>query len=276
MLSTMKTTTLKFVLSIVVISAMLVFSCTQVPITGRRQINLIPGQQMMAMSFQQYSQFLSENKLSNDAEATAMVKRVGARIQKAVEQYFAEKGMSKQLQGYQWEFNLVDNPEANAWCMPGGKVVFYTGILPITKDETGLAVVMGHEVAHAIAEHGNERMSQQMMTQLGGMALAVAMQDKPEQTQALWMTAFGLGSQFGVLLPYSRLHESEADKLGLIFMALAGYDPNEAVAFWQRMAEMKGGQALPEFLSTHPSDATRIAQIKKWLPEAMKYYSKNR
>ncbi len=272
----MRIANLKFVLSAIAVLAMIFYSCSRVPITGRRQVNLIPGQQMMAMSFQQYSQFLNENKLSNDAQATAMVKRVGGKIQKAVEQYFAEKGMSKQLQGYAWEFNLVESPEANAWCMPGGKVVFYTGILPITQNETGLAVVMGHEVAHAIAEHGNERMSQQMMTQMGGMALAVAMQDKPEQTQAIWMTAFGLGSQLGVLLPYSRLHESEADRLGLIFMAMAGYDPNEAVAFWQRMATMKGGQAPPEFLSTHPSDETRIAQIQKWLPEAMKYYSKDR
>ena len=153
-------------------------------------------------------------------------------------------------------------------------MVFYTGILPITKDETGMAVVMGHEVAHAIAEHGNERMSQGMLTQLGGMALSVALQEKPEQTQALWMTAFGVGSQVGVMLPFSRLHESEADRLGLIFMAMAGYNPQEAVAFWQRMASMKGGQAPPEFLSTHPSDATRIDQIKKWLPEAMTYFNR--
>ncbi len=272
----MNTNPIKFYLASAVVIAMLVFSCTSVPITGRKQLSLIPGSQMMTMSFQQYNQFLSENKLSTDAAATAMVKKVGLKIQNAVERYFAEKGLSKQLQGYAWEFNLVESPEANAWCMPGGKVVFYSGILPITANETGLAVVMGHEVAHAIAEHGNERMSQQLMTQMGGMALAVAMQDKPEQTQALWLTAFGLGSQLGVLLPYSRLHESEADKLGLIFMAMAGYDPNEAVAFWQRMATMKGGQAPPEFLSTHPSDETRIAQIRKWLPEAMKYYSKDR
>ncbi|HMM10491.1 MAG TPA: M48 family metallopeptidase [Bacteroidales bacterium] len=272
----MKTVHIRFYLAVAIVLSTVVFACTKVPITGRRQINMIPGQQVMTMSFQQYSQFLSENKLSTDTQATAMVKRVGEKIQRAVEQYFSEKGMSKRLNGYAWEFNLVESPEANAWCMPGGKVVFYTGILPITANETGLAVVMGHEVAHAIAEHGNERMSQQLMTQFGGMALAVAMQDKPEQTQSLWMTAFGVGSQLGVLLPFSRLHESEADRLGLIFMAMAGYDPNEAVAFWQRMATMKGSQSPPEFLSTHPSDETRIEQIKKWLPEAMKYYSKDR
>ncbi|MCC7317128.1 MAG: M48 family metallopeptidase [Bacteroidales bacterium] len=250
------------------------FSCSRVPITGRQQLNLLPSSQMLSMSFQQYNEFVKTNQLSTNANQTALVRKVGTRIQKAVEDYFSSKGMAHELKGYNWEFNLVESPEANAWCMPGGKVVFYTGILPITKDETGLAVVMGHEVAHAVAEHGNERMSQGMLTQLGGMALTVALQEKPEQTQALWMTAFGVGSQLGVTLPFSRLHESEADKLGLIFMAMAGYNPQEAVSFWQRMAEKKGGQSPPEFLSTHPSDATRIAQIKKWLPEAMTYYKK--
>ncbi|MCK9292418.1 MAG: M48 family metallopeptidase [Bacteroidales bacterium] len=254
--------------------ALLIASCAKVPLTGRKQINLIPGSQIMSMSFQQYDQFLKENRLSTNQEQTAMVKHVGQKIQHAVESYFSEKGLSKQLKGFQWEFNLVDSPEANAWCMPGGKVVFYTGILPITKDEAGLAVVMGHEIAHAIAEHGNERMSQGLITELGGIALSVALQEKPEQTQALWLTAYGLGSQVGVMLPFSRLHESEADRLGLIFMAMAGYDPEQAVSFWQRMADMKGGQAPPEFLSTHPSDAKRIEQIKKWLPEAMQYYKK--
>ncbi|MCK9447422.1 MAG: M48 family metallopeptidase [Bacteroidales bacterium] len=254
--------------------ALLIASCAKVPLTGRKQINLIPGSQIMSMSFQQYDQFLKENRLSTNQEQTAMVKHVGQKIQHAVESYFSEKGLSKQLKGFQWEFNLVDSPEANAWCMPGGKVVFYTGILPITKDEAGLAVVMGHEIAHAIAEHGNERMSQGLITELGGIALSVALQEKPEQTQALWLTAYGLGSQVGVMLPFSRLHESEADRLGLIFMAMAGYDPERAVSFWQRMADMKGGQAPPEFLSTHPSDAKRIEQIKKWLPEAMQYYKK--
>ncbi len=271
----MKTKTiLKPVILVAIFMLTILLSCSRVPITGRQQLNLLPSSQMLSMSFQQYDDFLETNKISKDATQTAMVKRVGSKIQRAVEDYFALKGMAQELKGYSWEFNLIDNKEANAWCMPGGKVVFYTGILPITKDETGMAVVMGHEVAHAIAEHGNERMSQGMLTQLGGMALAVAIQEKPEQTQALWMTAFGVGSQVGVMLPFSRLHESEADRLGLIFMAMAGYNPQQAVSFWQRMAEMKGGQAPPEFISTHPSDATRIEQIKKWLPEAMTYYSK--
>ena len=203
-----------------------------------------------------------------------MVKRVGTRIQKAVEQYFQQKGLSQQLDGYAWEFNLVEDKEANAWCMPGGKVVVYTGILPITKNEAGLATVMGHEIAHAVARHGNERMSQALLTQMGGMALAVALDQQPSQTSQLWMAVYGMGAQVGILLPYSRLQETEADHLGLIFMAMAGYDPHEAVEFWQRMAEMKDGKAPPEFLSTHPSDQARIKKIKEFIPEAMKYYRK--
>lgn len=264
----------RFFVALMLISAVLLQSCTQVPITGRKQLNILPAAQVMSMSFQQYDEFLKENKLSTNMQQTAMVQKVGQRIQQAVERYFEQKGLSAQLKGYSWEFKLIENKDANAWCMPGGKVVVYSGILPISKDENGLAVVMGHEVAHAIAEHGNERMSQGMLTQLGGMALSVAIQEKPEQTQALWMTAFGLGSQVGVMLPFSRLHENEADRLGLIFMALAGYNPQEAVGFWQRMSELKKGQSPPEFLSTHPSDATRIEQMKKWLPEAMGYYQK--
>ena len=235
-------------------------------------MNLIPQSTMLSMSSQQYGEFLKTNKLSTNQEQTQMVKRVGVKIQKAVEQYFADRNMSHELKNYDWEFNLVESEEVNAWCMPGGKVVFYTGILPITQDESGIAVVMGHEIAHAVAQHGNERMSQGLVTQLGGMALSKALEEKPEQTQQLWMAAFGIGAQVGVLLPYSRLHESEADHLGLIFMAMAGYDPNAAVGFWQRMAKMKGGQAPPEFLSTHPSDQTRIENIKALIPEAMQYY----
>jgi predicted Zn-dependent protease len=251
-------------------------SCGTVPVTGRSQLNLIPSSTMLSMSYQQYGDFLQSNRLSSDQGSTQMVRRAGQKIQGAVERYFKEKGLSSELNGYKWEFNLVESPDVNAWCMPGGKVVVYTGILPITRDETGLAVVMGHEIAHAIAEHGNERMSQGLLTQLGGMALSEAIKSKPAQTQQLWMTAFGVGAQVGVMLPFSRLHESEADKLGLIFMAMAGYNPNAAVDFWQRMAAMKNGQSPPEFLSTHPSDATRIKDIRAALPEAMKYYNKSR
>ncbi|PLX32277.1 MAG: peptidase M48 [Ignavibacteria bacterium] len=261
-------------LTLVVAAAMFVVSCGTVPVTGRSQLNLIPASTMMSMSYQQYGDFLKSNRLSSDQNKVMMVRSVGMKIKGAVERYFAQKGISGELEGYKWEFNLVESKDVNAWCMPGGKVVIYTGILPITRDETGLAVVMGHEVAHAIAEHGNERMSQGLLTQLGGVALSEAIKDKPAQTQQLWMTAFGVGAQVGVLLPFSRLHESEADHLGLIFMAMAGFNPNEAVNFWQRMAALKGGQSPPEFLSTHPSDETRIADIRKHLPDAMKYYKK--
>lgn len=265
--------TYKNQINIFLLLSFLLLSCSTVPLTGRRQLDLIPSSSMLSMSFQQYDEFLKTNKLSTNQQQTAMVKSVGQKIQHAVERYMADNKMSQRLNGYNWEFNLVENPEVNAWCMPGGKVVVYTGILPLTQNEGGLAVVMGHEIAHAVANHGGERMSQGLLTELGGVALNVALKDKPEQTKQLWMTAFGVGAQVGVLLPYSRLHESEADHLGLIFMSMAGYDPNIAVGFWERMAA-QGGAKPPEFLSTHPSDQTRINKIKAELPEAMKYYQK--
>lgn len=258
----------------IILLALTVYYCSTVPITGRSQLSLIPDSEMNAMSFSQYSEFIKTNKLSSNKSDIDMVKRVGVKIQHAVETYFAQKNLSKELAGYQWEFNVVESEEVNAWCMPGGKVVVYTGILPITKDETGLAVVMGHEIAHAIAKHGSERMSQGLLQQLGGVALSVALQDEPETTQAIFMTAYGVGTTVGVMLPFSRTHESEADHLGLIFMAMAGYDPNYAVDFWTRMAANSQG-APPEWLSTHPSNETRIANIKKLLPEALSYYNKN-
>ena len=250
-----------------------VYSCSTVAVSNRTQIKLVPNSTMFATSFQQYDDFLKEHKLSTNQQQSQMVKRVGAKIQKAVEKYFADKGKSSALSGYKWDFNLVEDPQINAWCMPGGKVVFYTGIFPATKDETGLAVVMGHEIAHAIADHGNERMSQQLMLQGGGVALDQLTKTKPEKTKKMWGTVFGLGAQYGAVLPFSRMHESEADHLGLIFMAMAGYNPNEAVGFWTRMSKM-GGQKPPEIMSTHPSDETRIKQIKEHMPEAMKYYNK--
>jgi len=252
--------------------SLLLITCSTVPITGRKQLSLIPGSTMLSMSAQQYGEFLKTNKLAADQQQLALVKRVGQGIQHAVEEYFRQKNLSDQLKGYNWEFNLVESNEVNAWCMPGGKVVVYTGILPVTRTDAGLAVVMGHEIAHAVAEHGNERMSQGLVTQFGGMALQEALANKPQQTQQIWMTAFGLGAQYGALLPFSRTQESEADHLGLIFMSMAGYNPNEAVNFWQRMSAQKGGQGPPEFMSTHPSDETRIAKIKQDLPEAMQYY----
>jgi predicted Zn-dependent protease len=254
------------------LGSLFAWSCSTVPVTGRKQFNIIPNDTMLSMSFQQYQEFLQTNPLSQNAEQTAMVKRTGQRIQNGVEAYFNGRGMADQLAGYAWEFNLVESEEVNAWCMPGGKVVVYTGLLKLVGSEAELAVVMGHEIAHAVAQHGNERMSQGLVAQLGGMALSKALEEKPAETQQLWMTAFGLGAQVGVLLPFSRQQESEADHLGLIFMAMAGYDPNAALTFWQKMASESGGQAPPEFISTHPSDETRIRNIRSLLPEAMGYY----
>ncbi len=234
-------------------------------------MNLLPGATMAEMGFANYGEFLKTNPVSKNQQALNEVKEVGTRISSSVEKFMTENGMEKYLKHYDWEFNLVADKTPNAWCMPGGKVVIYEGILPLTQNVNGLAVVMGHEIAHAIARHGNERMSQQLLTQLGGMALSVAIQEKPEQTQQIFLAAFGLGSQIGVLLPYSRLHEKEADRLGLNFMAMAGYNPNEAIAFWERMSKL-GGAKPPEWLSTHPMDETRIAEMKKNLPEAFKHY----
>jgi predicted Zn-dependent protease len=252
---------------------LLLSSCSQVAVTGRRQLNLVPASVMQSLSFQSYSEFLSQNKLSSNTQQTEMVKRVGLRIQKAVEQYCALNNMSDQLEGYKWEFNLVEDPSVNAWCMAGGKVVVYTGLLPVAGDDAGLAVVMGHEIAHAIAKHGAERMTQGLVVELGGMALSQALAKQPEQTRSLFMKSYGVGAQYGVLLPYSRVHESEADHMGLMFMAMAGYDPRQAVSFWERMsAASKDNASPPEILSTHPADATRIRNIKALLPEAMQYY----
>jgi len=249
-------------------------ACSTVPITGRSQLNLIPGSSMMSMSLQQYDQFLKEHKVSSNQEQTAAVKRVGGNVQQAVERYFASSGLSQHLSDYKWEFNLVEDKQVNAWCMPGGKVVVYTGILPVARGDAGLAVVMGHEIAHAIAEHGNERMSQGLLAQMGGVALSTALSTQTGATQQLWMSVYGVGAQYGAIMPYGRMQESEADHLGLIFMAMAGYDPNEAVPFWERMSAQKGGKAPPEFLSTHPSDAKRIENIRRLIPEAMKQYRK--
>jgi len=250
----------------------LLINCTTVPLTNRSQLSLIPNSQIQAMSFASYQSFLNENKLSTNTQYQNTVSAAGLRIKDAVETYLAQNNMSEYVKGFQWEFKVVEDKTLNAWCMPGGKVVFYTGIMPVCKDETGVAVVMGHEVAHAIANHGNERMSQGLIQQLGGITLAVALQSKPQETQTLFNGLYGIGSQVGVLLPYGRLQESEADHLGLIFMSIAGYDPSKAVEFWQRMASSSEGGSPPEFLSTHPANQTRIKNLKKWLPEAMKYY----
>jgi len=259
--------------SVIVLCGLLLLpsGCSEVEITGRQQFNIVPDSYINTMSFQSYGEFLSQNKLSDNAEQTQMVKRVGGRIQTAVERYCREKACSERLDGYAWEFNLVEDPNVNAWCMPGGKVVVYTGILPVTQSEAGLAVVMGHEIAHAFARHGSERMSQLLLVEMGGMALSKAMETQPDKTKQLFMLSYGVGTQLGVL-KYSRVHENESDRLGLIFMAMAGYEPSEAVAFWQRMAAEKKGAQPPEFLSTHPADTTRIRNLQSLIPEAMQYY----
>ncbi len=259
---------------LVMITAVLANSCSTVPVTGRRQLDLIPASQVMTLSFDSYKQVMKENKLSTNVAWTNMVKNCGSRIQHAVESYMAQNKLKSQLNGFQWEFNLIESETVNAFCMPGGKVAFYTGIMPLCQDEVGVAVVMGHEVAHAIANHGGERMSQGLIQQMGGVALSVALKEKPESTQALAMAAYGAGTTVVGVLPFSRLHETEADKLGIIFMAMAGYDPREAPKFWQRMAALNKGNKPPEFLSTHPSDQTRISNLNKAMPEALKYYKK--
>lgn len=263
----------KISLSLYLVVIML-YACTTVPLTGRRQLSLMPESEMISMSFSSYSDFMKTNPVSTEKASVALVQSVGKDISEAVIKYFADNNLSSRLNGYNWEFNLVKNDSTpNAWCMPGGKVVVYSGILPYTRDKNGLAVVISHEIAHAVARHGNERMSQEMLTQFGGLVLSEAIKQKPEQTQAIFGSAYGLGAQFGIMLPFSREHELEADKLGLIFMAMAGYDPSSAVGFWERMGAM-GGQKPPEFMSTHPSDATRVQKIKEALPEAMTYYKK--
>ncbi len=251
----------------------LLAGCSEVPITGRRQLSLVPSSLVTSMSVQQYTQFLSENKISSDPQQVAMVKRVGQNIVAAVNEFCKTQCEEDPFAGYEWEINLIEDKQVNAFAMPGGKVVVYTGILPVAQTEAGLATVMGHEIAHVFAAHGEERMSQGLLTQMGGMALSVALKNQPEATRNLFMTSYGLGSQVGVLLPFSRLHETEADRLGLIFMAMAGYNPNESVDFWKRMASAKGDKAAPpEFLSTHPADETRIRHLQELVPEAMEYY----
>ncbi len=253
----------------------IVLACTSVAVTGRKQLALVSNAEILPMAAQQYQEVIRQGPLSKNQEQTELIRRVGTRIQKAVEQYMAERNLSDQLAGFAWEFNLIDDPKTvNAWCMPGGKVAFYTGILPICKDELGVAVVMGHEVAHAIANHGRERMSQQLMAQFGLGTLSALMGQNPGAGKDLLLQAVGIGTNLGIL-KFSRQHESEADYMGLIFMSIAGYDPREAPKFWERMTEMSGGQQPPEFLSTHPSHETRVSDLNKWMPEALKYYRGN-
>ena len=260
-----------FILSVVIIA------CSKNSITGRKQFKLLPESELQNMAAAQYQQFLSSNKIVSSTDRDVeMVRRVGIRITKAVTDYYTQKGLSKELKGYNWEYKLIDSKEINAWCMPGGKIVVYTGLLPITQNEAALAIVIGHEVTHAIFNHGNERMSQQLGAEVVGTGLQVALINKPAETQNAFLTAFGLGSEVGVLLPFSRKHELEADHWGLNWAAMAGYNPQEAIPLWQRMEKASNGQRPPEFLSTHPSEGNRIEQLQKFMPEALQYYKPNK
>ena len=249
-------------------------ACAEVPLTERKSLRLVPEQQVLALSFQQYNQVLKKAKLSRDRQKVEMVKRVGRRIARAAEEFLEEEGLGYEIDNYQWEFNLIqDDKTVNAWCMPGGKVAVYTGILKYTRDDAGLAVVLGHEVAHAIAHHGNERMSEALLANMGGMALSAALSQRPAKTRQLFMAAFGVAANVGFLLPYSRIQESEADHIGVILMARAGYDPRVALSFWKRMSR-SNKRRPPEFLSTHPAPRTRIKQLRVYIQEALRYYRK--
>lgn len=265
----------KYYILLGIISSLLLSSCGSVPVTGRKQVLLVSDQQVLSLSLQEYNDFMKTAPKSTDKANTALVQKVGRNIANAVEAYLKENGMENVTANYSWEFNLVKSNEANAFCMPGGKIVVYEGILPITKDETGLAVVLGHEVAHAVAKHANERMSQQLVAQSGSAALDIALGGASPAVQTAASSVYGLGAQYGVMLPYSRKQELEADRLGLIFMAMAGYNPELAENFWVRMSQSSTGNKPSEFMSTHPSDETRIKKIHEDLPEAMKYYKRS-
>lgn len=248
--------------------AELIISCAKNPFTGKNNLNFVSNSELFPSSFQQYGTFLKENKVITGTADAKRVENVGMKIKAAAERYLNANGYPTYLKDYQWEYKLVESKDVNAWCMPGGKIVVYSGILPITKDEAGLATVMGHEVSHALANHGAQRMSAAELQQIGAVGVSVATGNKSTETQQLWQQAYGLGSQYGGMLPFSRSHESEADMIGLTLMAIAGYNPDTAVTFWERMSANSGGAAPPEFLSTHPADATRIAKIKSLIPQA--------
>jgi predicted Zn-dependent protease len=246
----------------------LVFACSKNPFTGKSTLALVPNAEILPSAFQQYGQFLSENKVITGTADAKKVESIGTKIKVAAEKWLNANGQTGYLNDYQWEYKLVEDKAVNAWCMPGGKIVVYTGILPITKDDAGLATVLGHEVSHALANHGQQRMSAGMLQQLGAVGVGAAVGSKSAETQQIAMTAYGAATEIGGMLPFSRNHESEADMIGLTLMAIAGYNPDQAIVFWERMSANSGGQAPPEFMSTHPSDATRIANLKSLIPQA--------
>jgi Zn-dependent protease with chaperone function len=254
------------VLSAITIS--LFVSCAKNPFTGKNTLNFVSNSELFPTSFQQYGTFLKDNKVIIGTSDAKRVETVGIKIKVAAEKYLDANGYKDYLKEYAWEYKLVESKGVNAWCLPGGKIVFYSAILPICKDDAGMATVMGHEVAHALANHGAQRMSAGILQQAGAGIMDIATDSKSNQEKQIWMVAYGGVTQYGGVLPFSRSHESEADKIGLILMAIAGYDPITAVGFWERMAANSNGKSQPEFLSTHPSDANRIAKLKSLIPEA--------
>jgi predicted Zn-dependent protease len=258
---------------ILVLTLFLFMECSTVPITGRKRVNLVSDAQVLPTSFAQYKGFLEENKLSTNREMTNQIKEVGKNISAAVDRFMRANNMVAEADSYRWEFNLVEDKTINAWCMPGGKVVFYTGIMPICGNVNGVAAVMGHEVAHAFAKHGQERMTSSYGQQIGGLLVTLGTSKKDPETQQIWNTAFGVGSGL-TMLKFSRTHEQEADRLGLVFMLMAGYDGKEAAEVWVRMSKNAGGKSTPQILSTHPSNAARIQDLKSYLPTAKMYAKK--
>lgn len=259
-------------LSILSVAAIFsVFVACKKNANGRNTLNLVDDATVLSLSGQQYTSFMSANPAVTGTPAADMVARVGQRLTAGTTQYLNDKGNGDLVKNYAWEFNLVNNSEVNAWCLPGGKIVVYTGIIPLTLSDTDLAVVMGHEIAHAVLKHGNERMSEQLLAQYGGLALSALLSTKPAETQELFNNAYGVSSSLSILA-FSRNQEMEADEMGLYFMAQAGYNPNAAVGFWERMSANSSGTKPPVFLSTHPGDQQRIDNIKKILPDALKYY----
>ncbi|MFQ3296983.1 MAG: putative Zn-dependent protease [Polaribacter sp.] len=258
------------VLSLVVL---LFEACSTVPITGRSRVNLVSDAQVLPASFAQYKGFLSENKVSENKEMTSQIKEIGRNISEAVDRFMRANNMISEADAYKWEFNLIVDKTVNAWCMPGGKVVFYTGIMPICANENGIAAVMGHEIAHAFAKHGQERMTNSYGQQIGGLLVALGTSKSSRESQQMWNTAYGVGSGLG-MMKYSRVHEQEADRLGLVFMLMAGYDGREAAEVWVRMSEKSNGKSQPEILSTHPSNASRINDLRNYLPTAKIYAEK--
>lgn len=252
---------------------LLLSGCGSVPVTGRKQMLLVSDSEVLSSSLAQYNEYIKTAEKSKNATQTAMVTRVGKKIAAATEQYLRDNGLASETANFAWEFSLVKDDQVNAFCMPGGKIVVYEGLMKLVSSDDELAVVVGHEVAHAVAKHSNERMSQQILAQYGAQILSSTIADKSAAVQAIAGNVYGIGAQYGVMLPFSRKHESEADRMGLIFMTMAGYNPDIAITFWQKMSASSSAN-VPEFMSTHPSDARRIEDIRKALPEVKAKYTK--